>query len=79
MQAANFILHRYEQLVTTFTRLYATHPDAEAYSPEFRPVLARCMAAKIAYGVTYEEDIELALKRLNQSRASALSTAPTDE
>lgn len=68
MQAVNLLTRRYEQLVTAFTKFYMPHPDAEIYPPEHREVLAKCMAKKVAYGVTYADDIELTLKRLNQWR-----------
>lgn len=71
MQAVNLLRSRYDQLVTAFTGFYMTHPDAEAYIPEWRATLARCMASKVAYGVMYDEDIEVTLKRLN--RWSAMS------
>ncbi len=61
-----YLARRYEHVLPTLTSFYMTHPDAEVYAPEYRPVLARCMANKIAYGVTYGEDIEVVLKRFNQ-------------
>ena len=70
MQAAsgNLLLQRYNQLVGLFTRFYMSHPDAEVYNADYRVVLAKCMATKIAYGVTYGDDVEHILKRLNQWR-----------
>lgn len=73
MQAVNLLTHRYEQLLVVFTRLYATHPDAEVYSADYRDVLAKCMSSKVAYGVTYDDDIEQVLARLNRWRASSAS------
>lgn len=68
MQAVNLLAHRYEQLVVVLSRLYATHPDAAVFTPDYRDVLARCMAAKVAYGVSYDDDIEQVLGRLNRWR-----------
>ncbi len=68
MAAVNLIKHRYDQLVGVFTRFYVPHPDAEIYSEEYRVVLARCMATKVAYGVSYDDNIEHILKRLNEWR-----------
>jgi hypothetical protein len=69
MRPVNLLTQRYEQLVVAYTKFYMTHPDAEVYSPEYREVLARCMAAEIAYGVSYEADVETSLKRLNKWRS----------
>lgn len=71
MQAVNLLTSRYNQLVTAYSRFYATHPDAEVYNADYRVVLARSMAAKIAYGVTYDDELELTLLRLNRWRADA--------
>lgn len=60
---------RFEQLLAVLTRSYTTHPDAAAFTLEYREVLARCMASKIVYGVTYDDDIEQALARINRWRA----------
>lgn len=79
MQSVNFIARRFDQLVAAFIKLYSVHPDAEVYALEYRIVLARCMATKIAYGVTYEDNIEHILKHLNQSRASAAAILPSAE
>lgn len=66
MQAVNLLDSRYEQLVEVFRDFYLHHPDAEAFIPEWRMTLARCMASKIAYGTIYDEDIEATLRRLNR-------------
>lgn len=68
-QVVNLLSHRYEQLVTVFTRFYMSHPDAEIFAPEYRGVLAKCMATKVAYGVTYDKEIEQLLRRLNEWKA----------
>lgn len=62
----DFSLKRHQKLIEVFSRLYSTQPDAKVYSSEYRDVLARCMATKIVYGVTYDDDIELILKRINK-------------
>lgn len=67
--SANLLRNRYEQLVTVFTAFYMNHPDAEVYAPEYRVVLARCMATKGAYRVMYSQHIENDLQRLNQWRS----------
>ncbi len=66
----NLLKSRYDQLVNVFTAFYMNHPDAEVYTPEYRVVLAKCEASKAAYKVTYGEDIERTLKRLNEWRSS---------
>lgn len=71
MQAVNLLNRRYDQLVVVLTNFYMTHPDAEVFSVDYRKSLAKCMSAKITYGVTYDEDIELVLRRMNQWHASA--------
>lgn len=66
MQAINLLRSRYVQLVAVFGDLYMHHPDAEAFIPEWRMTLARCMASRVAFGTTYDEEIEVTLRRLNK-------------
>lgn len=74
----NLFAQRYAQLVTVFTNLYMTHPDAEVWPPEHRAMLARCMATKVAYGTSYDDVTELLLRRLNEWRGATDSASEGD-
>lgn len=70
---ASFNTVRYDRLVKAFTTLFASHPDVAVFTPEYRTVLVRAYAAKLVYGVTYEDDVEGLLTRLSRSRGITLA------
>ena len=61
---------RYDQLVKRLTVIYASHPDAAAFTEEYRNTLARCCASKVSYGTSFSPDIEVNLERLNSLPSS---------
>lgn len=74
-RAFDLTLQRYEKLAKLFTDLFSQQTDAQVYTADYREVLARCMAKKIMYGVTYDDSIETILNRINSSRASRMMSS----